>query len=485
MSRVYRITFLIVLHLCLSIVNCSIIGPVINTARSGSGKDVLEPRGVVDGKEPVTPDADPPDDYNATFLAQAPPVQMNPAKHGITAHLSRIEINDPNFLKLYIHFVDQDGRYVSGAAAMAMKDYWCEVEESFESDSYVIDDFSVIEQTAADSIPLALALVMDHSGSIGHSRAFAIQDFVDEFIQNKQREDKLALVKFDHHVEVEAPFTASQQNLHARLQKIGLFGFGGLTAMIDGIDAATELLKNETGFDNRKHVLVFTDGYENASSRDLDAVMENAIVNGVHVHTAAFGYNIDLPFLQYIAWRTGGMYQHIYTTNQFDDLFQDNYFRQKNFYVVQYQPKNYGLLTVTIKLCLPEGDQVLVANVDYPPPRQDVPALINILFQFDSCVLDSQYQSEIDKVFRVMTDFYPSSTIELQGHTCSQGGEDYNLELSKCRAEAVKSALVSRGIDASRIIVIGFGESHPVADNATETGRRKNRRTEFIIRLIN
>ena len=484
MEETNRIASLAVMCVCMAFLSCSIIGPAINSAGLGSAKGVQK-RGSVNGKEPVTPDADPPADYSPTFLGQAAPVPITQVDSSIIAQLTRVEVNDPNYLKLYIHFVDQDGNYVSGATAAAMKQYWCDVQESFDSTTYVIDDFTVREETAADSVPLALALVMDHSGSIGESRAFAIQGFVDEFLQHKQREDQMALIKFDHHVEVESPFLANQNQLRSRLKKVGLFGFGGWTAMLDGVDQAVDLLKQVKGFDNRKNVLVFTDGYENASTHDLDAVLDHAIVNGVHVHTVGFGYNIDEPFLQYIAWRTGGMYQHIYQTNQFDDMFADSYFREKNFYVVQYKPKNYGKLTITVKLCFPEGDQTLVANVDYPPPRQNVPALINILFPFDSCVLDAKYDSEIDKVYRVMTDFYPTCTVELHGHTDWVGTDEYNINLSQCRAEAVKEALVRKGIDAARITVVGFGESQPVAPNDTEEGRKKNRRTEFVIKSVN
>jgi len=72
------------------------------------------------------------------------------------------------------------------------------VTESFDSTTFIIDDFSVREETEKDAVPLALALVMDHSGSIGESRAFAIQGFVDEFLQHKQAEDRFWPIKISY-----------------------------------------------------------------------------------------------------------------------------------------------------------------------------------------------------------------------------------------------------------------------------------------------
>jgi outer membrane protein OmpA-like peptidoglycan-associated protein len=67
----------------------------------------------------------------------------------------------------------------------------------------------------------------------------------------------------------------------------------------------------------------------------------------------------------------------------------------------------------------------------------------------------------------------------IEGHTDSQGNEAVNAELSSARAESVRAALVAKGVAADRLTAVGFGESQPIADNATTEGRAANRRVVF------
>ena len=76
---------------------------------------------------------------------------------------------------------------------------------------------------------------------------------------------------------------------------------------------------------------------------------------------------------------------------------------------------------------------------------------------------------------------YPNTFVRVEGHTDSRGSNEYNMELSIRRANAVKNLLLQRGVADSRIEVVGFGETMPVATNDTEAGRQKNRRVEIKI----
>jgi outer membrane protein OmpA-like peptidoglycan-associated protein len=74
----------------------------------------------------------------------------------------------------------------------------------------------------------------------------------------------------------------------------------------------------------------------------------------------------------------------------------------------------------------------------------------------------------------------PDQNVVIEGHTDSVGSEEYNLGLSQRRAEAVRMALVERGVRAEHVRAIGKGETSPVASNANTGGRQQNRRVEII-----
>lgn len=118
----------------------------------------------------------------------------------------------------------------------------------------------------------------------------------------------------------------------------------------------------------------------------------------------------------------------------------------------------------------PNGDGILV---NFP----------EVTFAVNSTSISPQMRTTLDGVAQSMVD-YPDSLIDVMGHTDATGSDQYNLDLSRRRAESVSNYLVSRGVSRARIETIGYGEQYPVADNATEAGRSQNRRVEIRITPI-
>ena len=104
-------------------------------------------------------------------------------------------------------------------------------------------------------------------------------------------------------------------------------------------------------------------------------------------------------------------------------------------------------------------------------------AYSNIQFEFDSSVLRTSAYPVLDAT---SADLRTSgATVEVSGFASSEGTAAHNVQLSKDRANSVKTYLVNSGVAASKVTTKGLGETNPIADNSTEEGRVLNRRVEF------
>lgn len=103
----------------------------------------------------------------------------------------------------------------------------------------------------------------------------------------------------------------------------------------------------------------------------------------------------------------------------------------------------------------------------------------NIYFETDQYKLLPESFKELNKLVKIMKD-NPSMTINIKGHTDSDGGKDHNQILSENRANAVHDYLVDQGISQNRLSHEGHGASQAIADNSTAQGKQKNRRVEFV-----
>ncbi|ROL75011.1 porin [Pseudomonas protegens] len=128
-----------------------------------------------------------------------------------------------------------------------------------------------------------------------------------------------------------------------------------------------------------------------------------------------------------------------------------------------------------------------VAPAPAPEPVPEAPVAevvrveLDVKFDFDKSVVKPNSYADIKNLADFMNQ-YPQTTTVVEGHTDSVGPDAYNQKLSERRANAVKQVLVNQyGVGANRVQSVGYGESRPVADNATEAGRAVNRRVEASV----
>jgi OOP family OmpA-OmpF porin len=134
-------------------------------------------------------------------------------------------------------------------------------------------------------------------------------------------------------------------------------------------------------------------------------------------------------------------------------------------------------------------DSLTVKDTEVPPPTQEevvelqtnLDELIEgkvVEFGVDSDVITPRGQDLLDEILDALQQV-PNVPVQISGHTDDNGTDEHNLDLSRRRAEAVLDYLVAHGEDPERFVVIGYGESRPVADNGTPEGEARNRRIEF------
>src|SRR5690606_31470577 len=107
-------------------------------------------------------------------------------------------------------------------------------------------------------------------------------------------------------------------------------------------------------------------------------------------------------------------------------------------------------------------------------------ALKNVLFEYDSDKLTATSMSTLDQIAPILTsDKIKNARWLVEGHTDSKGSDKYNMTLSQKRAASVEAYLTSKGVPASILKSVGFGESLPITTNDTDEGRARNRRVEL------
>lgn len=150
-------------------------------------------------------------------------------------------------------------------------------------------------------------------------------------------------------------------------------------------------------------------------------------------------------------------------------------------YAAIVKKKNYLFFSQNFNLFNIKFNENFILDIPLQPIEKNAAIILkNVFFDFDKSTLKPESSIELNQLVKLLKD-NPKLKVEISGHTDNVGTEEYNMKLSQNRAEEVKNYLVKQGISDTRIQAKGYGKTQPIADNSTEEGKAKNRRTEFKI----
>jgi len=118
----------------------------------------------------------------------------------------------------------------------------------------------------------------------------------------------------------------------------------------------------------------------------------------------------------------------------------------------------------------------------YKDARGTILSMSDLLFEFGKADLKQELKENLAEIAGILKNLLTTSTVVIEGHTDNVGKADANKQLSQRRADEVKKYLEGRGVAKTRLKSVGYGATKPVADNATDEGKAKNRRVELVIK---
>jgi len=396
----------------------------------------------------------------------------------------------PDSIVFYARVYDSLGNFITNLANPYKKyqdiEYFTALNEKLGKHYNIRDanipKYTVREYGAGDSIPFNIALSVDYSGSMSPVMQ-AIFEGTEIFIDMKFPNDNIALASFNKNFILKSPLQNNKQNLLKIFREKKEQGMGAFSSVREALINSMRIFE-KANIDDPRILVIFTDGDDNYSKASIGKIITKAKRENINVFIVAFGYPKDAN-LKEIAANTGGKYYQVYTKEEMIKAFRDIYLSLRYYYLFTYQPPKYwGIHTILADLKIPNRDATIVATGEYDTSDlwKDVgnEFTLPILFDFDKSDIKPESLPLIDEIVDNML-ARPKLRLEIQGHTDNVGGTAYNQTLSEKRAAAVYNAIVSRGIEESRLRYIGFGMSRPIAQNDTEENRAKNRRTNFVV----
>ncbi|MBN2683602.1 MAG: OmpA family protein [Bacteroidales bacterium] len=417
----------------------------------------------------------------------------------------------PNYVKLKVLVYDSLGNFITNLAPPfaneeIAKTYFKSIAETVDGLSTEIE-YEVKEVRESPQL-YDVALTLDYSGSMTNTNP-VLEDATAMFISMKFDGDKYSLIKFDHRLAEACELTNSKTLLSKKSNFKGLDTLGGSTALYAAIGKGINSLENA---ENQKVVMLFTDGFENSSfgylgqyTATINQVVKESREKGTKLILVGYG-TVNYRLLKELSYYTNGSFYYLDNAQQIYEVYKEmqhnfrtyyeiiikpvkksgehlislNYFNTKDTSITQ-RPYFIGdvgdFMALEIDTASYWYNAQMINNNYYIATAPQ--ALVN--FDLDKSEVKNQYYQSLQNIVKYMK-ANPRSIIKIYGHTDTRGSENYNMELSKRRAEAVKRFLISKGISVNRIESVPMGKKLPVyQDDKIEFFAAQNRRVEFVI----
>jgi Mg-chelatase subunit ChlD len=464
---------------CIIACSCGIIRKPVPPSSNNKGKG--SPIHIVNGKKAekvVEKDAQPPSGYYSCKALQE--VKAKDSK--------KLDLNSIILESFDARISANEGSISYTFYEPYTNTYFTEINKNAIQGIKIIKDsltckvlnYKLTQTIDAKRAPQSIVFIMDHSGSMGDNRANILQAAVDSAVNYKHPNDEITIIKFDD--KVNRLVTSKNLNdIQSALRPLsGLTGYGYTTAIQDAIKMAIE---EQTKSSNKeKMIVLLTDGCENSSivAPDLIQLLSEAKRQKIIINAFGFGQYIDSQYLNFISQETGGYFKQLFSRDEISHVFNHTMYRINNNIKISFSPCMFGdslTLVTTIKL----NDSIYTnKRLIFSPFSLGEKIELNVLFDKEKYNIKKEYEDEINSFVKFLKD-YSNVTVEIAGHTDSNGEEKDNIKLSQNRAVEIKKYLVSKGIDSKRISTVGYGESAPKYPNDSEENKTLNRRIEAKI----
>lgn len=418
----------------------------------------------------------------------------------------------PDEMVFRVMITDTAGNYITGLAPPHLsearsKEHFLAIIESLEGVDYPIQDFSVKEIRNMSSTPRDIALVLDYSGSMA-GWFKELDEATLGFIRRKHGADRLAILRFDDKIGIEAPLTRDGQSVISKVKFNRGRAYGGSTALYAASGAGMELLTDTT---RDRVLMVMTDGFENSSMyfwgkhfTKANEVLLHARREHITINTINFRGQANTPLLEALADMTGGRSYLLRNEKEIEKVFNELQHLYHNHYELRYRPAEVpGDRTISLLYQSDKDQKMITTAKAWISDSLDLDVIERTglgldstlmqhgnqsvllrqtvaLFDFDKWELDSSSAQKLDRVIAYL-EFFPNYNVVIQGHSDLVGNNSYCRYISRARAKAVYDYLLKGGIPAKRMKYEGKGKSEPVWQVEEAAWQaRENRRVELL-----